>query len=135
MEREKLYSLQGIIFQRGYAFGLGQKPGIGTAVKIMQTINHGMFHAIIGPSEENPKELCGQMNDCWGQSKITNFQITDEELSFTKWYERRPPIDYVFTNKKENVWHGMYEGEDCGMGTCKCIVNEIDELFFEPMMN
>lgn len=132
MEKIKLYSLQGIIFQQGYAFGLGQKPGIGTAVKIQKAFNYGMFQAIIGQSEENENELCGHMSDRWGQSKITNFKLDDKELSFTKWYDRRPPIDYVFTDKKENVWLGNWEGEDCGTGPCKCVVAEIDESFFDP---
>jgi hypothetical protein len=132
MGKEKLYSLQGIIFQKGLVLGLGEKSGIGIAVKIQQAINYGMFHAIVGPSEEDPKILCGHMSDRWGNSKITDFKISEEELSFTKWYENRPPIDYTFVFKKENVYHGVYEGDDCGTGLCKCIVNEINKSFFDP---
>ncbi len=133
MKKDEMYSLQGIIFQQGHAFGIGHKPGIGAAVRIEKAFNYGMFHAVVGPSEENSEELCGHMNDRWGQSKITNFQISEEGVSFTKWYTNRPPIDYVLSNKKENIWIGTWEGEDCGTGVCKCIVNEIDESFFNPV--
>jgi hypothetical protein len=133
--KKKLYSLQGIIFQKGDFFSLGEKPGIGTAVKIEQAINYGMFHAIVGPSEEDPEILLGHMHDRWGYSVITNFILSDNELSFTKKYSGRPPIYYVFVEKNGNAWHGTYEGVDCGKGTSKCFIIETDESFFDPGMN
>lgn len=133
MEKEKLYALQGIIFQKGFSFAIGEKPGIGTAAKIEQTFNYGMFHAVIGPSSENPEILCGHMSDRWGNSIITDFMISEKELSFAKRYTNRPAIHYIFGNKEDGTWKGIYEGPDCGRGTCKCVVIEINESFFDPM--
>lgn len=130
---KEIYSIQGIIFQEGSVFGLGHKPGIGTAVTIQKAMLYSMFHAVVGPSDDG-KTLCGHMNDQWGDSEITNFKISEEEMSFTKKYANRPPINYLFqpSSNKNSVWLGKYIGFDCGKGVAKCIVVPIDENFFEP---
>lgn len=128
---EKFYTIQGIIFQQGRIFGLGNKLGIGTAVKIQEAMIYAMFHAVIGPSEEG-ESFCGHMSDRWGNSAITNFKISDEELSFTKHYEDRPPINYLYGKKDGNVWFGGYAGINCGRGISKCVVLPINEYFFDP---
>jgi len=128
---KKLYSIQGIIFQQGYVFGLGNKPRVEIAVKIQETMIYAMFQAVVGPSEED-ESFCGHMNDKWGNSKITNFKISDEVLSFTKMYKNRPPINYFYDKKDGDVWFGGYIGIDCGRGISKCIVVPINEYFFDP---
>jgi len=126
-----LYSIQGIIFQHGHVFGTAQKPGIGTAVTINDAIIFAMFHGIVGRDQIEPDMFCGQMNDKWGASDITEFQLSDTELKFKKCYRSRPEIQYLFTQKEGDVWIGEYSGRDCGRGQTKCIITPITESFFE----
>lgn len=129
---QQFYSLQGIIFQKGHAFGTAQKPGIGTAVIMQDVMNYSMFHSVVGVDENHPNTFSGGMSDRWGQSAITEFIMNENGISFTKQYSGRPPIRYSFRENKDNIWYGTYLGSDCGSGTTKLIVTPIDESFFTP---
>jgi hypothetical protein len=127
---KKLYLLQGIIFQNGHVLGIGQMPGIGSAVTINKALIYAVFNGIVGPSV--PKgNYTGHMNDKWGESGISDFQISDTELTFSKHYKNRPPIHYLFNKKDGHIWLGGYVGADCGRGDSKLIITEIEESFFE----
>jgi len=127
---KKLYLIQGIIFQNGNLLGTSYKPGIGIAVTIQKSMLFGIFNGIVGPSVLEGV-YGGHMNDKWGESGITDFQIIDDELSFSKHYKDRPPINYFFNKKENNTWIGSYQGKDCGTGYSKCIITEVDESFFD----
>ncbi len=127
---KKLYLIQGIIFQNDHVLGIGYKPDIGTAVTIQKAMLYAVFNGVIGPLNEEG-DYGGEMNDKWGESSITNFKISDTELSFTKQYKNRPPIEYLFDEKEGSTWIGTYQGQDCGTDDSKCFVTEIDESFFE----
>lgn len=131
---KKFYLIQGVIFQEGSFFSLGNKLEIGVAVKIHKAMFYAMFHAVVGSSDDEKEVFCGQMNDKWGDSEITDFKMSKKELSFTKKYENRPPINYFFNIKAGNVWMGRYTGADCGKGTSKCIVTPVNEYFFKPTL-
>ncbi len=137
MERN-LYALQGIIFQQGKIFGTAYDQSIGIVATIKDAMIFAMFHGIVGSSKDNEKGFCGSMNDKWGESKITNFRLSDSELSFTKQYlikgmpyTGRPVIEYVFDKKEGGIWFGTYSGQDCGEGKSKCVVTKIKESFFD----
>lgn len=42
---------------------------------------------------------------------------------------------YYFSKEKGNIWFGYYDGKDCGKGTSKCILTEIDKSFLTPLKN
>lgn len=130
---EQLYSLQGIIFQKGHTFGTAHKPGVGIAVTMQEAVNYSMFHAVVSTDEYEPQTLSGHMSDRWGQSTITEFIMNENGISFKKEYGGRPPIRYSFREKKDDIWYGTYTGPDCGTGTTKLIVTPINELFFTPV--
>lgn len=130
---KKLYFLQGIIFANGLIAGSSGEQSIGIAPKIKRAVRTGVFQAITG-LEEDPENLSGYMNDYWGNSKVTNFKISDEELSFTKNYEDNSTVmNYLYNKKDGEVWLGEYTSTDCGNGTSKCIVVPIDENFLESV--
>jgi len=129
---KKIYLIQGIIFQNGHVFGTAYKPGLGIASTIHDALIFSMCQGIVGPNPENEEVLFGTMQDKWGKSEITNFKISEGELTFIKQYKGRPIINYRFKKNGGNVWHGQYEGVDCGKGESKCILTEIDESFLNP---
>lgn len=104
-----IYSIFVIFFQKGLRDGI-------------------TFHTILC-KEEHENILFGHTNDLFGDSKITNFQIGDTNLSFIKEYEGRPPIKFSFV-KTGGFWTGFYKGEDCGVGKCNCTVSALMESFF-----
>jgi hypothetical protein len=130
--KARLYLVQGIIFQQGHTFGLGNKPGIGTAVTIQNAMHFALCNGIMGSDEETPDLYGGVLNDRWGDSDISEGSLTETELKFTKRYKNRSPIYYVFNKKVENVWYGTYSGKDSGTGSSKIILTEINSSFLEP---
>ena len=129
----KIYLIHGIIFQMGECYSIDNKPGIGAAVKAQKAMLYAIFHGIVNKLEHE-KTHSGEMKDQWGKSTITDFIVEADTMSFTKHYEKRPPIYYKFYRNPANsrIWEGGYTGEDSGIGTCKCILNVVDEDFFLP---
>lgn len=91
-----------------------------------------MYYAILGSDEDEPSKISGTMNDCWGESTLTQFLLTETKLSFTKRYNHRPEIFYDFVkSKEEGIWIGEWSGLDCGKGTSKCWLVTLEESIFE----
>lgn len=128
---QNIFSLQGIIFQEGHDFGLANNPGMGISLTINTAMRYAMFHGVVGPNEENPTVLSGNMEDPWGQSLIHEFTISEEMITFKKQYQRRPIIDYLFKQKENGIWIGTYSGPDCGIEKTKMIVTALTESFFD----
>ena len=124
-----IYLIQGIIFQARSLLSTRNKPSIGTAVFIQEAMHHGIFSGAVGGGE-HAESLSGEMTDEWGNSKITDFIINGDKLTFIKTYEGRPGINYEFT-KKSNIWYGSYNGPDCGTGKSKCILTPVQESFWD----
>ncbi len=124
-----IYLIQGIIFQTGPLFSTRNKPGIDTAVFVQEAMHHGIFNGAVG-GDEHAESFSGEMTDKWGNSKITDFIINGNKLTFVKKYERRPGINYEFT-KKGDIWYGSYDGPDCGTGKSKCVLTPVDESFWD----
>ena len=129
---KKILLIHGVFFQAQYGFGIGYKPGIGSAVTLEKVVRQGVYSAIVGPGDNPSSEVfLGQMHDYVGYSAITDFKMTETELRFTKRYGGRKPISYVFTEKEGNVWTGTWEGIDCGRGVTRCVVTEVTEGFLQ----
>lgn len=132
---QKLFSLQGIIFQPNFAFGKAYDPDMGDMrATIDKVINQAMFYAVVGPDGDGG--LAGSMHDKWGESTIWDFKndVTSTTLAFVKQYSKpgRQPIFYEFDRKEGDVWIGAWKGIDCGEGTAKLLFTEIDSSFLEP---
>jgi len=131
MTTKKFYLIQGINFQNGYRCGsLGFKSNPNNLPRIDFQMINAMYNGIVESCDSTSKLFNGEMRDIWGNATISNFEISENELKFTKTYEKRPPIINLFTEKENGVWFGMFEGNDCGTGKTKCIVTEIDNTFF-----
>ena len=131
--KKTLYALQGVFFQKNWGMGTAIDPLIGVRATITSQLQFTMFHGLVGkePMEEN---FSGMMNDRYGDAALTDFVLTDTEMSFTKKYlKRNDPIRYEFKEKKDGIWYGTWSGPAVGAGTAKCIVNETNELFFAPI--
>jgi len=129
MEKQ-LYSIHVIVFHPVLGFGFNYEPGVETADKIKNAMIHAM-HGIVGPSQSK-EDFCGHMYDIYGTSEIINFKISDTVLSFTKQYKGRPPIDYIFMIKDEDIWAGEWKSENGTTGDSKCVVIPVNESFLEP---
>lgn len=74
-------------------------------------------------------DLSGGLTDRWGRSKLSNIQLSEDRLSFTKRYDFRPALEYAFV-LHEGIWLGSYTGLDAGRGESWCILHEVkDEMF------
>jgi len=129
--KKQIYLIQGIIFQENPVLKLANKQDVEFALEIAIAMMFTMFHGIVGPLNEG-EGFGGQMHDRWGDSLIVDFKINEDELEFTKKYEKRPPIFYSFKKGKGDVWIGGWHGPDCGNGKCKCVVVSADEAFLVP---
>ena len=127
--KEKWYLIQGFFFQPHLAVGellIREEHFLSAAVQ------NGMFAGIVKPIQGS-NEYKGCMTDYAGESKILDFVVKKDSLEFLKMYYGRTPVQYTF--KKINaMWIGTYEGPDCGKGTAKCVLIEIDETFVLPEM-
>lgn len=131
MTTKKFYLIQGINFQNGYRCGsLGFRSNPNNLPRIDFQMINAMYNGIVESCDSISEEFYGEIKDIWGNAKITNFEINENELKFIKTYEKRPPIIHLFTKKENGVWFGTFAGDDCGTGKTKCIITEIDDSFF-----
>jgi hypothetical protein len=126
---EKVYLLQGVFFQGVWNPQLAYKPDFGLDVIIEKGVDYTMYQAIVGPENNTANTFSGMMSDRYGYSVINDVQMSETELKFTKYYTRRPPIEYSFKEKIGEMWIGTYGGPDCGRGIARCIVTEVDASF------
>ena len=132
--KQQIYLIQGIFFQKGHTFGLANKPGIGTAVTISDTLLHSVFSGVIVSEDNDSTQLVGEMMDHYGKSVIMHFMVSVNKVSFIKTYKHRGDIiEYVFTKKRGNIWIGGYNGRSTGEGDAHLILTPVEESFFEPM--
>lgn len=126
--------MEGIIFQKGHAFGTALDPEIGIRARIQEFLNYGVFHSIIfSTPDADLSKVCGEMQDKWGSSEITEFQLNENHLQFVKTYKNRPAgIQYHFSKGENDLWIGRYTGIQTGKGTAKLYLREITADFFQP---
>ena len=129
---KKLLLIQGVFFQAARGFNVGYDSEMGAVATIAKVLKQGVYHAIVGHDDgSSEKVFSGQMHDYVGYSTVTDLEMTETKLSFTKQYPGRQPISYVFNIKEGNVWTGTWEGPDCGCGVTNCIVTEVSDTFVQ----
>ncbi len=132
---EKVYLLHGVFFYEGTGLGIVNDPEMGERATVQKTYNYATFSGVVGSRTDGHPGLAGMMMDPFGESQITNFTFSDGLLSFTKQYWNRPPIKYKLklTTRLWGSWYeGGYSGKDCEDGFAHCVVNVVDEEFFQP---
>ncbi len=131
MADQVLYLVHGIFFQLQPTLGLGAREG-----DLVVVVNHdtmySLFSGIIFTDPES-RMLTGQLRDEYGESKLYDIEITDEEFAFTKKYlDRRDLIRYRF-RREGGQWVGGYEGTEVLTGTARChLIEERPEFFQSP---
>ena len=126
------YLIQGFFFQNMQWLDVSHKTGEAQAV-ICSSLVRNMFMGAVGPDPENEMRNIGVMDDLYGESQLTDVQITDSSLSFTKTYIKRgDPIYYEFKKNENGVFVGTWKGPAVGKGTARCWLTPVNESVFDP---
>lgn len=125
-----MFLIQGCFFQNQEWLGLRTEPIEGTVCVIEKGLIWDMFAGIIRHNPNFPPQLIGGMLDHYGESILSDIEINDIQVRFTKRYERRSDeILYSFKVKEGNTWAGKYSGEAVGKGLSRCVITEVDDSF------
>lgn len=132
-----MYLIQGVFFQN-YT-GLGVSLTTGEARVVIQTslAHPTVFHGLIGHRACDLEEvLSGEIDDQFGHAKISEIEIDDQRLNFTKKYSH--PRDRIVYSLRLNpaddlLWEGEYKGdEQVGSGFVRCVIVKVDDDFLIP---
>ncbi|MEK7135989.1 MAG: hypothetical protein AAB821_00135 [Patescibacteria group bacterium] len=125
--------IQGLFFQNYLGLGLGVSPE-GPIAVIRSGLGRFMYSGVIWQDPEYPHDgFVGQMWDNYGASELSDVLVYEDEVGFTKKYERRADlIRYTFRVRESQTWFGEYEGKACGKGTSSCILTDVPDGFFQP---
>lgn len=127
--------IQGFFFQIQHWLGIAHRSEAegGVGVVINEGLCRYMYSGVIFPNPHNEHELIGEMFDHFGESKLFDVKITEEEVSFAKKYDNRSDIIYYKFWREGELWIGEYSGSATGKGGAKCtIVEAPDSLFLPP---
>jgi hypothetical protein len=115
-QKKKLYYIQGVFFE-----DLGE------------IINTYDFCGVVGGDEKRGADF-GRMKDLIGESKIFAFEISSEEVKFSKKYlDRDTFIHYHYSFCKESGWwEGRYVCHNGKQGKTRCFINETTDEFLQP---
>lgn len=109
---------------------IGHAPIIGEVVMIGEAQVEAVFSGMIGERIIN-KISDGFLVDVYGQSELTDFEVREKNMQFTKrYFHRDDEILYDFKKSEGGVWVGRWHGKRVGEGGTKCILTEIPETFF-----
>lgn len=127
----KTILISGILFQ--LSAGLDQTKDVVEEIRNgYPGIKPATFFGVVMLDRHLNDRYSGIMSDRYGNSGIKDFIMTEDSVTFQKFYPNRPAINYAF-KKKGNVWHGTWQGPDCGRGTANCVFQETtEEEFFTP---
>lgn len=127
---KRAWLIQGFFFQERMFLGVKHRAESegGVGVFMQPGIMSHMWSGVIWTTEDD--KLTGELLDDFGDSVLTNIEITDDKLSFTKRYHQRgDDIQYTFAKVRKH-WVGEYSGDAVGKGTARCILTEPSEEFF-----
>jgi len=127
------FLIQGLFFQNRQVLGLACSVE-GNAAVLYSGLFQFMFAGLIWTDKQSALyELTGDMLDHFGRSRLSEVQVTDLEVKFTKRYKgREDDIFYTFKVRDGDSWVGEYRGDRVGSGTSRCIITEVPDSFFEP---
>lgn len=75
----------------------------------------------------------GSMCDQFGYSELSEIEIGESQVKFTKAYvHRKDLIYYSFRLKEGNIWIGEYTGKATGTGISCCTLMEVPDIFLDP---
>ncbi len=124
------FFINGIFWQEGMFPYIGHAPIIGEVVMIGEAQVEAVFSGMIGERIIN-KISDGFLVDVYGQSELTDFEVREKNMQFTKrYFHRDDEILYDFKKSEGGVWVGRWHGKRVGEGGTKCILTEIPETFF-----
>ncbi|MCF7843513.1 hypothetical protein K9M47_01300 [Candidatus Gracilibacteria bacterium] len=124
------FFISGIFWQIGMFPYIGHSPKIGEVVMIGEAQVEAVFSGMIGNRIIDSRSD-GFLHDVYGNSELTDFEIRENNMQFTKCYLRRDDeILYDFEKSEGGVWIGRWHGKRVGEGNAKCILTEIPETFF-----
>jgi hypothetical protein len=131
-----MYFIQGVFYQNSEGLDVACKPGEGMVAVIRKALYQYTYAGFIWKEKENLMgELVGDMQDYYGLSNLSTIHVSDRQISFIKKYhDRKDWISYVFTKKDGNTWVGQYDGSETGKGVTRCILTEVNEDFFDPLL-
>mgnify|MGYP003522468462 FL=1 len=125
-----LFFISGIFWQQGMFPYIGHDSEIGEVVMIDQAQVEAVFTGMIGKGIIDGRSD-GFLHDVYGGSELTDFEVTETHLQFTKRYLRRSDeILYDFEKSEDGIWIGRWHGKRVGEGNAKCILTEIPATFF-----
>jgi len=96
------------------------------------------FSGMIYPKEEGDgQSLTGKLTDDFGCSTLSEIDIREEEITFTKKYKYR--CDLIHYQMKpnhsfQNLWVGTYKGIAVGRDHFNCLIVEVPMKFLLPML-
>ncbi len=119
MKTQFLYMISGFFFYQNDANGL--------------TCYCHYAGMILNDTDGCPKG--GSLCDDYGLSNLSDIEIDEERLSFTKVYiNRRDKIRYQFVKKEHgsSVWVGKYSSTATGSHYADCVITEVPMDFLMP---
>ena len=130
-----IFLIQGVFFQNQEWLGTRMVPVEGMVAVIEKGLIWDMYAGVIRPNPNFPGQLIGGMKDHYGESILSDIEVSDIQVKFTKKYNRRDDkIEYLFKVKDGNTWAGEYHGDVVGQGLSRCIVTEMDDSFGDPFV-
>lgn len=119
-----MYIINGVFFQRRNVAGKDSPD---------EEIG-GTFNGIFNLNTQKNLDNCqGRMQDCFGESKLSDIKLIDSSLSFIKLYfDNIGIVKYTFKKKDNGWWEGEYVLSNGFKGSARCIITEISEKFYQP---
>ena len=130
---QPIYFIQGIFFQDNQWLTVAYESEGAIAV-IRSGLCRFMFSGVI---ELDPEAVLGtyigRINDSFGEAELTNIQLSETRLHFTKKYGKRTDtIEYNFRRQDDGAWCGEYDGEQSGRGSARCMLTPVPVSLFAP---
>lgn len=127
-----IFLIQGCFFQNQTWLGIGMSTE-GCVATLERGLIWDMYAGIIRPNPNFPPQLIGGMVDHYGESTLSDVEVSNIQVGFVKKYDRRQDtIRYLFKVKDGNTWVGEYSGEAVGRGLSRCIITQVDDSFNDP---
>lgn len=136
-----MWWIQGVFFQHRTRAVIRHVPIEGAAVFMEDGIERHMFAGFLSNRGTTPEgdevisnTLDGLCVDHFGPSSLSEVEVTDRAIRFTKQYAgRRDSIRYSLETRDGISWVGTWEGEAVGSGTARLIMTEVPNNFLSEV--
>lgn len=129
-----MYAINGVFFQQHQSIGVGYRSGDGAVAVVHEGIYYFTFSGLIGPDPNSViAELIGRSQDAAGYASLSEIEVHEEEILFTKLYDRRgDAIFYRLRKQEDGTWAGTYAGEEAGTGVVRMVLAKLPDDFLDP---